>query len=161
MAFVLDGSYSVVQETSWQRCMTLLVTDKAWLLKSDPTKLIHSQFLTYQQPIWVVLYNRYYIEYTYNYVGDEVSFSHILKRDKGRCVYCDKKATTVDHVVPKSQGGADVWTNLAACCLSCNGFKADRTPEQAGMKLLWTPARVDPYAKEQKAIYKYLSEADV
>ena len=60
----------------------------------------------------------------------------ILERDEHRCQYCDGKANTVDHVLPRAQGGGSTPTNLVAACLACNQKKADRTPEQAGMPLL-------------------------
>lgn len=60
----------------------------------------------------------------------------VLKRDNYRCQYCGKKATTVDHVIPRCQGGLSQWSNLVACCLHCNQFKSGRRPEEAGMKLL-------------------------
>lgn len=58
----------------------------------------------------------------------------ILKRDRYMCAYCGKKATTVDHITPKSRGGTEDSWNLVACCKSCNNKKVDRTPEEAGMK---------------------------
>ena len=45
----------------------------------------------------------------------------------------------VDHIVPKSHGGKFTWLNLVATCRTCNHKKADRTPEQAGLKLLSKP----------------------
>jgi hypothetical protein len=60
----------------------------------------------------------------------------VLKRDNYRCQYCGKRATTVDHVVPRCQGGASQWSNLVACCLGCNQHKSGRRPEEAGMKLI-------------------------
>ncbi len=61
----------------------------------------------------------------------------VLKRDGHRCQYvgCEARGTTVDHIVPKCQGGLTTWENLVACCLSCNQRKGGRTPEQAGMVL--------------------------
>lgn len=61
----------------------------------------------------------------------------ILRRDHHTCQYdeCTVKATTIDHVLPRAQGGQTVWSNLVACCLGCNQKKGNRTPEQAGMKL--------------------------
>ena len=56
----------------------------------------------------------------------------ILRRDAHSCQYCSAKATTLDHVVPRCQGGPSTWTNLVACCLPCNQRKGGRTPEQAG-----------------------------
>ena len=46
---------------------------------------------------------------------------------------------TRDHIVPRSRGGPTSWLNLVAACAACNGFKRDRTPEQAGMRLRMQP----------------------
>ena len=66
----------------------------------------------------------------------------ILKRDAFKCQYkgCDKKATTVDHVIPKCQGGRATWGNLVAACQPCNSKKGGRTPAEANMELK-TPVR--------------------
>ena len=50
----------------------------------------------------------------------------VLERDDYVCVYCNGangEATTVDHVVPKAQGGTDELSNLVAACLKCNARK--------------------------------------
>lgn len=65
-------------------------------------------------------------------------------RDRHRCAYCGRRATTVDHVVPRSRGGQDTWLNTVAACASDNHRKADRTPEQAGMRLLVRPFEPTP-----------------
>jgi 5-methylcytosine-specific restriction endonuclease McrA len=76
-----------------------------------------------------------------------VTFSrrNVAKRDHLTCQYCGAQPgweqITVDHVLPRSQGGASSWTNCVAACLRCNARKADRTPEQAGMHLRKRPAR--------------------
>jgi 5-methylcytosine-specific restriction endonuclease McrA len=66
---------------------------------------------------------------------------NILIRDNNRCQYCGttKGPMTVDHVIPKTMNGSDSWTNLVCACANCNNRKGDRTPEQAGMKLLKRP----------------------
>ncbi len=76
----------------------------------------------------------------------EVVFSrqNILLRDGYRCQYCGKllknpKDRTIDHVIPKSRGGKTVWTNVVLCCKKCNLKKGNRTPEEAGLKLLKKP----------------------
>lgn len=63
----------------------------------------------------------------------------VLERDHYRCAYCGRTGGTVDHVVPRSRGGASSWLNLVACCSRCNWVKADRTPREAGMELLFLP----------------------
>ena len=66
----------------------------------------------------------------------------LFRRDQ-RCMYCGGEfpdfMMTRDHVIPRVQGGADVWTNVVAACQRCNHHKAGRTPEQAGMELLAVP----------------------
>lgn len=64
----------------------------------------------------------------------------VLARDGRRCGYCPAPATTVDHILPRSQGGKNTWLNTVAACYPCNQRKADRTPAQAGMVLRFTPS---------------------
>ena len=63
-------------------------------------------------------------------------------RDRHACAYCGKKATTLDHIFPRSRGGLWEWTNIVAACESCNFSKANRTPEEAGMTLVYATAHV-------------------
>jgi hypothetical protein len=67
----------------------------------------------------------------------------LFARDRHACAYCGNrfpaKVLSRDHVVPVSKGGKDIWTNTVTACRSCNTRKADRSPEQAGMRLLYVP----------------------
>lgn len=63
----------------------------------------------------------------------------VLHRDNQSCAYCSGHATTVDHVVPRCQGGRSVWENVVASCFDCNSRKGGRTPAQAGMTLRVRP----------------------
>ena len=56
----------------------------------------------------------------------------VLERDGNVCVYCGSTSSNlqIDHVIPKSRGGADTPENLAACCKPCNTSKGARTPEE-------------------------------
>ena len=63
----------------------------------------------------------------------------MLKRDKHTCRYCRGWGDTMDHVYPESRGGPTSWLNCVTACSACNGQKADRTPEEAGMRMLWEP----------------------
>jgi hypothetical protein len=68
---------------------------------------------------------------------------NILVRDGYRCQYCGLRFhggdLTLDHIIPRSQGGKNSWENLVACCRKDNHRKADRTPEEADMPLLRRP----------------------
>ena len=79
--------------------------------------------------------------------ANAVTFSrrNIYKRDRYTCQYCGAQPgteeLTLDHVIPRSQGGISTWENCVLACVGCNKRKADRTPEQAGMPLRKQPVR--------------------
>ena len=67
----------------------------------------------------------------------------LLEDQHHLCAYCGHEygamRLTRDHVVPLSQGGRDTWMNLVTACRGCNQRKGGRTPERAGMQLLYAP----------------------
>lgn len=65
----------------------------------------------------------------------------VFIRDGHLCQYCGRTAENVDHVVPRSRGGAHEWENVVAACRRCNSRKKDHTPAEAVMSL-----RRQPYA---------------
>lgn len=69
----------------------------------------------------------------------------IYRRDNNTCQYCGARPGTkelsLDHVIPRAQGGKTTWENVVVACTPCNSRKADRTPEQCGMKLLRKPGK--------------------
>ncbi len=77
----------------------------------------------------------------------QVPFSrrNVFKRDCFTCQYCgtqpDGEALTIDHVCPRAQGGGSSWENCVLACGPCNARKANRTPEQAGMRLRKRPVQ--------------------
>lgn len=100
-----------------------------------------------------------------------VAFSrrNIFRRDRMTCQYCGRRPRsdelTIDHVVPRSQGGKSTWENSVLACVRCNHTKADRTPERAGMKLR-TPAKhpswnpiYSQHATRFKSWAKFISDA--
>lgn len=63
----------------------------------------------------------------------------MLRRDKYICRYCRGYGDTLDHVIPESRRGRTDWLNCVTACEDCNFKKADRTPKEAKMPLLWEP----------------------
>lgn len=88
---------------------------------------------------------------------------NIFSRDGNRCQYCGKRMPTselsLDHIIPRSQGGQATWTNIACCCTDCNVKKGGRTPAEAGMKLIHKPfkPRRSPVLKVKIQSEKYKS----
>lgn len=69
-----------------------------------------------------------------------VSRRNVLKRDRYICQYCgSSQRLTLDHVVPRFQGGPHRWDNVVTACEPCNSRKGDKTPKQAGMVLQTKP----------------------
>jgi len=67
----------------------------------------------------------------------------LFRRDHHLCAYCGDEfhrgELTRDHVLARSRGGRDVWSNVVSACRACNERKAARTPEEARMPLLYVP----------------------
>jgi len=71
----------------------------------------------------------------------------IFESDNFICQYSNKKVSlksgNLDHIIPKSKGGKKTWNNIVCCDAKINSFKNDRTPEEAGLKLLKKPEKLD------------------
>jgi 5-methylcytosine-specific restriction endonuclease McrA len=70
---------------------------------------------------------------------------NIYARDENTCQYCGVRLPradlNLDHVMPRSRGGATSWENVVCSCVPCNLRKGGRSPEEAGLRLLRTPFR--------------------
>jgi len=70
---------------------------------------------------------------------------NIFARDKNKCQYCGKKVPTselsLDHVIPRTQGGTSNWKNIVCACTNCNKRKGGRRPEEAAMRLICKPVK--------------------
>ncbi|MEM6259153.1 MAG: HNH endonuclease [Planctomycetota bacterium] len=77
-----------------------------------------------------------------------MSRRNVYLRDNYTCQYTGKKLPAsqlnLDHVVPASRGGKTTWENVVCCCIEVNSKKGDRTPAEAGLKLIREPKKPDP-----------------
>lgn len=140
---LLTQSYVPHKVISWDRAVILLCTDKAEVVE-------HTDEVIYSNPDTGVVYMMpSVIKLTKQVTGTKraVKFSrvNVFTRDGFRCQYCGSpkkmKELNYDHVIPRHQGGKTVWENIVSACYECNGRKANRTPEQAKMKLLKKPCK--------------------
>ncbi|MDJ0770221.1 MAG: HNH endonuclease [Ilumatobacter sp.] len=131
-ALVLNATYEPLSVVSSRRAVCLVIDEKAELI--EPAEgVIRSESLTLPSPAVIRL--RYMVKAPRRRMA-VVSRRAVFARDEYRCQYCGSRADSIDHVVPRSRGGHDVWENLAAACRPCNTAKRDRTPSEAGMQLL-------------------------
>lgn len=139
---LLSNGYEPIATIGWQRAISLLTLGKVEVIEEYDQE-VRSTHLVIKLPAVVRLVN------FFRRHKQRVKFSrqNILARDKWCCQYCGVKVKTaemtMDHVVPRAQGGKTEWENIVTCCEDCNAKKADRTPAQAKMRLRTKPVRPD------------------
>lgn len=95
---------------------------------------------------------------------------NLFRRDHNQCQYCAIRPGTaelsIDHIFPRSRGGKSTWENCVLACMDCNRRKRDRTPEEAGLKLLkkpekprWSPVLEVPVARVRQSWERFVSDA--
>lgn len=132
---VLNADYTPLNVTSSQKGFKLVFKGKAEVVKGSENPII-AGYQNFVRPLIIRLYK--YVKYRVRNI--RVNRHRVYRRDGGECVYCGSvKQLTLDHVIPKSKGGTNEWTNLVTCCHKCNLMKADRTPQEAGMILRKKP----------------------
>lgn len=132
---VLNFDYTPLNVTSIRRGFVLVDKGKAEIVKSDENP-ISAGYNTYVRPLIIRL-----LKYIKHHVRTlRASRPRIYKRDNYECVYCgSKKDLTLDHVLPKSRGGGNDWTNLVTSCFKCNLKKGNKTPDEARMVMKQKP----------------------
>lgn len=135
---VLNASYEPINICAARRAVVLVLKGVASAEEHAPSHF-HSSRNSFRVPSVIRL-----LEYRrIPHQTRALSRKNILMRDKYMCQYCLKtlpsSELTLDHVIPRSRAGETTWENLVACCNPCNNRKGNRTPEEAGMKLVRPP----------------------
>ncbi|HEY7857581.1 MAG TPA: HNH endonuclease [Candidatus Nanopelagicales bacterium] len=127
---VLNASFEPLTVVDVGRAVVLVLTEKATVVEHGDG-VLRSPSTTLRVPSVIRLTR--YVRIPFR-AGVPVTNHGVLARDNHRCVYCRKaRATTVDHVVPRSRGGAArSWENQRAACQRCNHRKGDRLLSELG-----------------------------
>ena len=138
MTLKLDSAYKPVGIVSWRDALVLVITEKAYAVELYET-YVRSARQIFQLPSVIALKKFVSVDF----LRPVCSRKNIILRDGNICQYCGgdfhTDDLTMDHIIPKSQGGEKSWKNIVASCKPCNQKKGNRTPEQSGMKLLKEP----------------------
>ena len=131
---ILNQSYEPLTICNIKKAVILIYLGKAEMVQNDSRKEVRSVSTCYPWPSIIRLCS--YISVPYKKVV--LTRKNILRRDAYKCAYCGRSdlPLTIDHIIPKSRGGADSWENLVCACTMCNNKKGDRTPREAQMPLL-------------------------
>lgn len=155
---VLNKGWAPIHIVDWKKAMSLLCTERVravdhvsynaldlhqWSANTanrlDEFYMIKTASRDYALPEIIVA-----IEFS-RLPQHQVKYSRqsVFARDDFTCGYCGNmfksKELTIDHIVPRSQGGATSWNNVISSCFKCNQRKGGCTPAQANMKLLFKP----------------------
>jgi len=132
---MLNASFEPLCVVSIRRAVVLVLKDKAEVVARNGGAL-HSERAAF--PVPSVIRLTHFVRVPHR---NRVPLSRraVFVRDGHRCQYCDRAAENIDHVVPRSRGGAHVWENVVAACRSCNSRKEDRLPSEAGFHLRRPP----------------------
>ncbi len=138
---VLNASYEPLNIVSVKRAIVLLLKEKAELVEAAASK-VRAERLVLDWPLVIRLVA--YVPLPRR-LPLPLSRRTVLARDMYTCQYCGSQPgraeLTVDHILPRSRGGLNNWENVVTACGPCNRRKGNRTPEEAGMRLLSTPTR--------------------
>lgn len=137
---LLNASEEVISVIDWTKAVNLLFSGKATKpYNFEEYHEIKTTSGVYHLPTAIVLVEYVHIPYR----DCPISRRNILKRDKHICQYCGKhlakREFTIDHVIPRSKGGKNSWTNLVTSCRKCNFKKANKLLSECNMRLLKEP----------------------
>lgn len=134
-ALVLNASYQPLCVVPVRRALVLALKGKAEVVHNNG-QVFRSESIEMRAPSVVRL--NYYVKVPYR-ARASLSRRAVFVRDEFKCQYCGAKAENVDHIVPRSRGGAHTWDNVVAACRPCNARKENRSPQDVGLKLRRTP----------------------
>ena len=135
---LLNSTYEPLTALPVRRAIVMLICGKADVVHEDPTgPVVHSASRSIAVPSVIRL--RSFVRVPYR-ARVPMTRAALMHRDRFCCAYCGAKADTVDHVVPRSRGGAHSWENCVACCSTCNHRKGDRLLAELGWTLRLVPA---------------------
>jgi len=163
---VLNKLYMAIRVVSAKRAFIMLAKELAEVIHVDEGKYVNYDFASWVE---VAAFQKEYEATRHDWVKTvrcdiavprivrllgydrlpaqsvKLNRRNLFARDRNQCQYCGKHFPTcdlsIDHVLPRAQGGGESWENLVCACLWCNAKKGGRTPEQASMKLVRPPKR--------------------
>jgi 5-methylcytosine-specific restriction endonuclease McrA len=129
---VLNASYEPINVCTVRRAAVLILKERAEILEQGDWAL-HAESLTLARPVVIRLLR--YVRIPRDAHRRKITRRAVFARDRWTCQYCghERGNLTVDHVIPRSRGGASTWENIVTCCAPCNRQKGDRLPRQANM----------------------------
>jgi 5-methylcytosine-specific restriction endonuclease McrA len=140
---VLNASYEPLNVCTVRRALVLLLKEKAEVLENGEG-LLRSETMCLDRPEVIRLIS--FVRVPRDIHRRRITRKAVLARDGWTCQYCGRSrpSLTVDHVIPRSRGGASVWENIVAACAPCNRRKGNRLPREVSMRPRKSPRPPGP-----------------
>jgi 5-methylcytosine-specific restriction endonuclease McrA len=140
---VLNATYEPINVCTVRRAVVLLLKEKAEVIEHGDWEL-RSATRSVTRPVVIRLVS--YVRVPRDTHRRKITRRAVFARDDWTCQYCGARSNlTVDHVIPRSKGGASSWDNIVASCAPCNLRKGNALPRQAGMRLQRQPKTPSPH----------------
>ncbi len=133
---VLNRSFQPLSICQVRRAIILILEGKAELIENG---IGYIQTVSTSFPLPTVIKLDYMVKHPKR--RSKLTRLGVFRRDNYVCQYCGNESLnlTIDHIIPRHQGGGHVWENVTSACPRCNHRKAGRTPDEANMKLIRKP----------------------
>jgi len=137
---LLNASYEPLRVISWQRAICLQLAERADLVEHVEEKSLHtSGGAVFPFPAVVRL--REMVVIPFRRGTAPITRRALAFRDESQCqkTGCDRRGSTMDHLLPRSRGGLHDWENVVLMCGEHNNAKGDRTLDELGWSLKAKP----------------------
>lgn len=147
---LLNKDYQPLRVMSWKAAFVKMFSpsNNVEVVKYYDDLTVRSAYKTHKVPAVMVVRSGF-VNFKRKVKKEANYKKYVYIRDGYKCQYCGKECSqsdlTVDHVVPKSKGGSNNWTNLVTSCIECNNRKADKSCQQANMFPKWTPRPITDF----------------
>ena len=146
---VLNATFEPINVCTVRRAIVLLLKARAEVLEQGAATL-HSERAKFARPTVIRLTT--YVRVPRDAHRRKITRRAVFARDQWTCQYCGARSNlTVDHVIPRSKGGASSWENIVASCAPCNRRKGNALLRQSGMSLSRQPRTPSPHVFIQVA----------
>jgi len=149
---VLNSGYEPIMVTDWTRAFSLVFCGKA-IIVEEYDKTIRTVSEEFKVPAVISLKKYVRPRRIVNFSKRSI---HI--RDNFTCQYCGKRqgksSLSLDHIIPKSKGGATDWKNMVSACIDCNTRKSDKLLKDTTFSLRRKPT-------QPLSIYNFLWEIEL
>ena len=134
-SLLLNASFEPLCVVSSRRAVVLVLKEKAEIVHRNGAEFRSERRSV---PVPTVVRLVHFVRVPFRATAP-LSRRAVFARDGHRCQYCGIAAENLDHVLPRSRGGAHTWENVVASCRRCNSSKENRTPAEVGMNLRRQP----------------------